>query len=108
MVILDAGVRLAEYAGRVRTLMASFPDLNVIVTYREASEQELAAACRAGVTSLLPESHGLAAILALVKRRKKAVVRAAESCSIELTGVEVLAPDLETVFLTLTGKELRD
>src|ERR1700729_1305825 len=100
VVILDAGVRLAEYAGRVRTLMASFPDLNVIVTYREATEQELAAACRAGVTSLLPESHGLAAVLALVKRRKKAVVRAAEGA---LTDRE-----LEIVVLTGSGHSVAE
>ncbi|MEP7025458.1 MAG: LuxR C-terminal-related transcriptional regulator [Actinomycetota bacterium] len=100
VVILDAGIRLAEYAVRVRTLMDRFPDLNVIVTYREASEQELAAACRAGVTSLLPESHGLAAILALVKRRKKAVVRAAEG---GLTDRE-----LEIVVLTGSGHSVSE
>jgi len=36
------------------------------------------------------------------------VVRQAGQCGVELTGVEVLAPDLEGVFLALTGKELRD
>jgi DNA-binding CsgD family transcriptional regulator len=42
----------------------------VIVTYRDATEAELAAACRAGVASLVPESHGLEAVLALVRGRK--------------------------------------
>jgi len=100
VVILDAGLRLAEYASRVHALMTRFPDLNVIVTYREATEQELAAACRAGVTSLLPESHGLAAVLALVKRRKKAVVRAAEG---GLTDRE-----LEIVVLTGSGHSVAE
>src|ERR1051326_700841 len=95
VVILDAGLRLAEYATRVHALMRRFPELHAIVTDREATEQELAAACRAGVTSLLPESHGLAAVLALVKRRKKAVVRAAEG---GLTDRE-----LEIVVLTGSG-----
>jgi hypothetical protein len=36
------------------------------------------------------------------------VVRAAGQHGVELTGVEVLVPDLEGVFLALTGKELRD
>jgi ABC-2 type transport system ATP-binding protein len=36
------------------------------------------------------------------------VVRQAVERGVELTGVEVLAPDLEGVFLALTGKELRD
>jgi hypothetical protein len=37
-----------------------------------------------------------------------AVVAAAASSGAELSSVEVVEPDLETVFLALTGKELRD
>jgi ABC-2 type transport system ATP-binding protein len=37
-----------------------------------------------------------------------AVVGAAGTAGFELTGVEVVEPDLEDVFLSLTGKELRD
>ncbi len=70
VVIMDAGRGLGEMAGRVRTLVRRFPELNVIVVYRDASEEDLAAACRAGVFSLVPESHGLAAVLAQVRRRK--------------------------------------
>jgi DNA-binding NarL/FixJ family response regulator len=70
VVILDAGRLLGEMAGRVGSLMRRFPDLNVIVIYREAAEEDLAAACRAGVSSLVPESHGLAAVLAQVRRRR--------------------------------------
>jgi DNA-binding NarL/FixJ family response regulator len=68
VVILEAGSRLSEFAVFVRDLLRHFPELNVIVTYREASEGDLAAACRAGVASLVPESHGLAAVLALLRR----------------------------------------
>ena len=49
-------------------LTRRLPELNLIVTYRDAREQDLAAACRAGITSLVPESHGLAAVLALLRR----------------------------------------
>jgi two-component system, NarL family, nitrate/nitrite response regulator NarL len=70
VVILDAGPRLGEAAGQVGTLTRRFPEVNVIATYRDASEQELAAACRAGVASLVPESHGLAAVVALLRRRR--------------------------------------
>src|SRR5262249_29391020 len=45
-------------------------ELNIVVIYREAAEKDLAAACRAGVSSLVPESHGLAAVLAQVRRRR--------------------------------------
>jgi len=70
VVILDAGQRLGEMSGRVSALVRRFPDLNVIITYRDASEQEVAAACRAGVSSLVPESRGLVAVLALLRRKR--------------------------------------
>jgi DNA-binding NarL/FixJ family response regulator len=70
VVILDAGTRLSEISERVAALTRRFPELNVIVTYREASEEDLAAACRAGVASLVPESKGLAAVLALLRRSR--------------------------------------
>jgi DNA-binding NarL/FixJ family response regulator len=70
VVIMDAGHRLGAVAGRVHALVRRFPELNVILIYREASEEDLAAACRAGASSLIPESHGLAAVLAQVRRRR--------------------------------------
>jgi two-component system nitrate/nitrite response regulator NarL len=70
VVILDAGARLREVSERVAALTRRYPELNVIVTYREASEQDLAAACRAGVASLVPESKGLSAVLALLRRSR--------------------------------------
>ena len=48
----------------------NFPELNVIVVYRDAAEADLSAACRAGVSSLVPESHGLEAVLAMLRRRR--------------------------------------
>src|ERR1022692_4495104 len=95
VVILDAGLRLREFAGRVHALLRRFPELNVIVMYREASEQDLAAAGRAGVASLLPESHGLAAVLAMVKRSKGRHARPADG---GLTDRE-----LEIIVLTGSG-----
>jgi DNA-binding CsgD family transcriptional regulator len=73
-VILDAGPRLTEFAVIADNLLQQFPGLNVIVIYRDASGADLALACRAGITSLVPESHGLAGVLALLRR--KSVLRA--------------------------------
>jgi DNA-binding NarL/FixJ family response regulator len=70
-VILDGGRRLSEIAARADGLTERFPELNVIVTYRAASKQDLAAASRAGVASLVPESHGLGAVLAMLRRRRR-------------------------------------
>jgi two-component system, NarL family, nitrate/nitrite response regulator NarL len=69
-VIFDAGPRLRQICRPVSRLMQRFPDLNVVVSYRDAPEEEVSAACRAGVTSLIPESHGLEAMLAVLRRRR--------------------------------------
>jgi two-component system, NarL family, nitrate/nitrite response regulator NarL len=100
VVILDAGAQLGEYAALVGSLMRRLPELNVIVTYRDASEKDLAAACRAGVTSLVPESHGLAAVLALLQRKPGRQVRGAEG---GLTDRE-----LELVVLTGSGHSVSE
>jgi two-component system, NarL family, nitrate/nitrite response regulator NarL len=70
VVIFDAGPRLNEICRPVDRLMRRFPELNVIATYRDAAAEDLSAACRAGVASLVPESHGLEAVLAVVRRRR--------------------------------------
>ncbi|HEX4062622.1 MAG TPA: LuxR C-terminal-related transcriptional regulator [Streptosporangiaceae bacterium] len=67
--ILDAERRLSEFAVLADKLLQHFPWLNVIVIYREASEPDLTLACRAGITSLVPESHGLAGVLASLRRK---------------------------------------
>jgi two-component system, NarL family, nitrate/nitrite response regulator NarL len=70
VVIFDAGQRVSEICRPVDRLVKRFPDVNVIVTYQEADEDDLSAACRAGVSSLVPESHGLEALLALLRRKR--------------------------------------
>ncbi|HTX83837.1 MAG TPA: LuxR C-terminal-related transcriptional regulator [Streptosporangiaceae bacterium] len=70
VVIFDAGHRVGEICRPVDKLVKRFPELNVIVTYREADEDDLSAACRAGVASLVPESHGLEAVVALLRRKR--------------------------------------
>jgi two-component system, NarL family, nitrate/nitrite response regulator NarL len=95
VVILDAGPRLGEMSVLVGDLKRAFPELNVIVSYRNASEQDLAAACRAGVSSLVPESHGLTALLTLLRPSK---ARHARTTPGSLTDREV-----EIVVLTASG-----
>ncbi len=70
VVIFDAGQRVGEICHPVGRLVKRFPELNVIVTYQEADQEDLSAACRAGVSSLVPESHGLEALLALLRRKR--------------------------------------
>lgn len=70
-VILDAGRRLGQVAAGASGLTQRFPELDVIVIYGDASKQDVAAACRAGVASLIPESHGLGAVLAVLRRKRR-------------------------------------
>src|SRR5215469_12719572 len=100
VVILDAGPRLREFSERVAVLTRRFSELNVIVTYRDASEQDLAAACRAGVSSLVPESKGLSAVLALLRRSRG---RHAKDSPGGLTDRE-----LELVVLTGSGHSVNE
>ncbi|MBO0824952.1 MAG: response regulator transcription factor, partial [Actinobacteria bacterium] len=82
-------------------LTKRFPDLNVIVTYKDAAEEALVAACRAGVTSLVPESHGLEAVLALLRRKRGRL--AARSKSGEMTDRE-----LEILVLAGSGHSVQE
>jgi two-component system, NarL family, nitrate/nitrite response regulator NarL len=93
-VIFDAGQRLREICLPVDKLMTRFPELNVVVTYRDATEQDLSAACRAGVSSLVPESHGLEAMLTVLRRKRGR--HAGRSSSGEMT-------DRELEILVLAG-----
>jgi two-component system, NarL family, nitrate/nitrite response regulator NarL len=99
-VILDAGPLLREFAVLADKLLQRFPWLNVIVIYRDASEADLALACRAGVTSLVPESHGLAGVLALLQRGS---VLGAQISRSGLTDRE-----LELVVLTSSGHSVAE
>ncbi len=93
-VIFDAGSHLHEICHPVNRLMQRFPELNVIVTYREAAEDALSAACKAGVSSLVPESHGIEAVLAVLRRKRGR--HAGRSSSGEMT-------DRELEILVLAG-----
>jgi two-component system, NarL family, nitrate/nitrite response regulator NarL len=93
-VIFDAGLRLHDTCRPVNILVQRFPYLNVIVTYRDAAEEDISAACRAGVSSLVPEAHGLEAVLAVLRRKRGR--HAARSSPGEMT-------DRELEILVLAG-----
>lgn len=69
-VIFNAGPRLHEICRPVNKLTQRFPELNVIVTYSDVAEEALSAACKAGVSSLVPESRGLEAMLTVLRGRR--------------------------------------
>jgi ABC-2 type transport system ATP-binding protein len=107
--IIDGGRLIAE--GRPELLIVDHGGpYRVRLSCADASVAALAHACRQldGVTDVrdvdggleLGTDHGTAVLTQ--------VVALAAGTGVELSGVEVLAPDLEAVFLALTGKELRD
>jgi ABC-2 type transport system ATP-binding protein len=63
-----------------------------------------------GLTSFSPRVVGKRIILSLKEGRKKlpAIFEQVVSLGIEPSSIQLREPDLETVFLSLTGKELRD
>jgi two-component system, NarL family, nitrate/nitrite response regulator NarL len=99
-VILDAGPQLGEFAARADNLLRHFPGLNVIVIYQDASEPDLMLACRAGITSFVPESHGLAGVLALLRRGS--VLRA------QIGQGGLTDRELEIVMLTSSGHSVAE
>jgi two-component system, NarL family, nitrate/nitrite response regulator NarL len=99
-VILDAGRELSEFAILAENLLRHFPGLNVIVIYRDVSQQDLTVAYRAGITALVPESHGLAGVLALLRRRS--VVRA------HIGQGSLTDRELELLMLTSSGHSVAE
>ncbi len=99
-VILDAGPQLSELAVLIGDLLARFPGVQVIVIYRDAAEADLALACRAGITALVPESHGLPGVLALLRR--SSAVRA------QLDRGSLTDRELELVTLASSGHSVAE
>jgi ABC-2 type transport system ATP-binding protein len=107
--VIDDGRLVAE--GTPEQLIDGFGGLDrVRLTCAPSAIEALARACRQldGVSQVsrldagleLHTDHGAAVL--------PRVVEVAGHVQVALTGVEVMAPDLEGVFLALTGKELRD
>jgi two-component system nitrate/nitrite response regulator NarL len=114
-VILDAGPRLGEYAALTSALLRRFPGLNVIVIYRDAAEEDLTLACRAGVSALVPESHGLAGVLAMLRRGSALRARLSETAPNPAVGGQGGGPggsltdrELELVALLSSGHNVTE
>jgi ABC-2 type transport system ATP-binding protein len=107
--VIDDGRLVAE--GTPGDLIDRFGGRDrVRLTFSEAATSVMDMACRQlpSVHEVHPIDGGLELTTDHGPRVLPIVVRAAGQHGVELTGVEVLVPDLEGVFLALTGKELRD
>ncbi len=106
--IIDQGQLVAE--GTRRALVAKIGEQD-LVRLRVTGDLEAAAdACSAveGVTSADAEEDGVTCLLNDAASRLPALLDAVTRAGATVGGVEVREPDLEDVFLHLTGRALRD
>ena len=106
--IIDGGRLVAEGTGR--QLVEKVRGQDRVRLVASGDIDSLARACKRidGVDDVVHREDGLELAVRDGMRVLPAVVAAAASVNAELSSVEVVEPDLETVFLALTGKELRD
>jgi ABC-2 type transport system ATP-binding protein len=106
--IIDEGKLVAE--GTRRELVAGVGQRDRLRISVTGDAEALGRRCRELADDAeVVVADGVVEILATGGRRLLApVFQGAEAAGVEITGVEVIEPDLEAVFLHLTGKALRD
>ncbi|MBX6388534.1 MAG: ABC transporter ATP-binding protein [Frankia sp.] len=106
--IIDNGRLVAE--GTRRELIERVGEQDRISVTASGPLAEFAAAVAAlpGVTSAEPVETGLAVTAVTAAEVLAPLVAAGERVGVSIGSVQVVEPDLETVFLEVTGKALRD
>jgi ABC-2 type transport system ATP-binding protein len=106
--IIDEGGLVAE--GTRRELVATIGEQDVVRLHVEGDPTAAADACAAveGVASADAEDDTVTCLMEHAARRLPALLQAVNDVGALVSGVEVREPDLEDVFLHLTGKALRD
>jgi ABC-2 type transport system ATP-binding protein len=106
--IIDEGRIIAE--GTRRELVALVGGLDKVALAAGGDVHEAAEAVRRvdGVESVTTHEGGLDILVVEARRHLPAILEAASQDGVAVRSVEVVEPDLEAVFLHLTGKALRD
>jgi ABC-2 type transport system ATP-binding protein len=106
--IIDEGRLVAE--GTRRELVARIGEGDRIDVTAQGDLDALAAACRAldGALGAERRDGGVTVRVRDAPAALAGVVLAAEGAGVAIAGIDVVEPDLEDVFLHLTGKALRD
>ena len=106
--VIDEGRIIAE--GTRRELVALVGGLDKIKLSASGDLGAAAAATRqlAGVKDATPHDGGLDLLVVEARRLLPAILAAMTQDGVTIRSVEVVEPDLEAVFLHLTGKALRD
>jgi ABC-2 type transport system ATP-binding protein len=106
--VIDEGKIIAE--GTRRELVAMVGELDKIKLSASGDLASAAAAARqlAGVREATPHDGGIDLLVVEARRLLPSVLAAMTQDGVTIRSVEVVEPDLEAVFLHLTGKALRD
>lgn len=106
--IIDRGRLVAE--GTRRELVSRLGAQDRIDLSATGDTQKLAEASRAvhGVTSAAVADHVVHVLAPDGRHLLPALLEAAETAQVSVTSVDVVEPDLEAVFLHLTGTALRE
>ncbi|CAN5854290.1 linearmycin resistance ATP-binding protein LnrL [soil metagenome] len=106
--IIDEGRLIAE--GTRRELVDQVGQADRVELTTDGDAEALAAACRSleGVSDAQVVSGGVRLVALRGRSLLPALVSAADRAGAPLSSIDVAEPDLESVFLHLTGKALRD
>ena len=106
--IIDQGRIIAE--GTRRELVALVGGVDRVTLVAGGDVQAAAAVVRAipGVRSATPREGGIDLLVVEARRLLPRLLEAVSDDGVTVRSVEVIEPDLEAVFLHLTGKALRD
>jgi ABC-2 type transport system ATP-binding protein len=106
--IIDHGRLIAE--GTRRELVAQLGEQDRIELNASGDLERLAEACRAvdGVSSAATAENSVHLVATEGRHLLPAILEAADAADISITSVDVVEPDLEAVFLNLTGTALRE
>jgi ABC-2 type transport system ATP-binding protein len=106
--IIDEGKIIAE--GTRRELVALVGGVDKVALAAGGDVHEAAEAVRAvaGVKSVTTHDGGMDVLVVEARRHLPAILEAVSQDGVAVRSVEVVEPDLEAVFLHLTGKALRD
>jgi ABC-2 type transport system ATP-binding protein len=106
--ILDEGLLKAEGTHRSLISLVGEHDRLRIDARGDLAAAATAALAVPGVTEAIPRDGGLDVLARDVRASLAEIVRAVDGTGTGITSMEVNEPNLEAVFLHLTGKALRD
>ncbi len=106
--IIDEGVIKAEGTRRELVSLVGEKDRISVTATGDLAEVARAASGLPGVVNASPSDHGVEVLATDASRLLPDLMGCFASTGATITGVEIFEPNLEAVFLQLTGKALRD